>query len=416
MDKRTWRSFKGKGALVMKILLNLVPLTFLILQVLVIGGCDGGSEVNATAKAVSPEVAVVSVQPDAVALTTELPGRTVAYRVAEIRPQVNGLILKRMFTEGSNVKAGQVLYQIDPAPFQAALDNAKAALEKAEAQLLSVRSRAERYRKLVANNAVSRQDYDDAVAAEKQVLAEIEYCRATIETARINLGYTRVTAPISGRIGKSKVTEGAIVTAYQPVALATIQQLDPIYVDVSQSTSELLQLRGGPQNVTGGDGQKEVKLVLEEGFPYPLKGTLQFRDVTVDATTGSVILRLVFPNPENILLPGMFVRAVVKEGMCSQAVLLSQQAVSRDAKGNPFALTVDSENKVQRRMLVVDRAIGNTWLVTSGLDSGDRVIVEGMQKVRPGAEVRVVSLETVEGGTRNSGPTERADTPSTTRN
>jgi membrane fusion protein, multidrug efflux system len=416
MDRRTWSFFKKKGALVMKILLNLVPLTFLILQALVIGGCDGGSEVNATAKEVSPEVAVVTVEPEAVALTTELPGRTVAYRVAEIRPQVNGLILKRMFTEGSNVKAGQVLYQIDPAPFQAALDNAKAALNKAEAQLLSVRSRAERYRKLVAHNAVSRQDYDDAVAAERQVLAEIEYCRATIETALINLGYTRVTAPISGRIGKSNVTEGAIVTAYQPLALATIQQLDPIYVDVSQSTSELLRLRGGPQNGTGGDGQKEVELVLEDGFLYPLKGTLQFRDVTVDTTTGSVTLRLVFPNRENILLPGMFVRAVVREGMCAQAVLLSQQAVSRDAKGNAFALTVDSENKVQRRMLVVDRAIGNTWLVTSGLDSGDRVIVEGMQKVRPGAEVRVVPLETVEGGTRNSGSSERVDTPSTTRN
>jgi membrane fusion protein (multidrug efflux system) len=361
-------------------------------------------------------VAVVTVQPEAVALTTELPGRTVAYRVAEIRPQVNGLILKRMFTEGSSVKAGQVLYQIDPAPFHAALDNAKAALNKAEAKLLSVRSRAERYRKLVAHNAVSRQDYDDAVAAEKQVVAEIEYCRATIETARINLGYTRVTAPISGRIGRSNVTEGAIVTAYQPLALATIQQLDPIYVDVSQSTSELLRLRGGPQNGTGGDGQKEVELVLEDGFLYPLKGTLQFRDVTVDATTGSVTLRLVFPNPENILLPGMFVRAVVKEGMRSQAVLLSQQAVSRDAKGNAFALTVDSKNKVQRRMLVVDRAIGNTWLVTSGLDSGDRVIVEGMQKVRPGAAVRVVSLDSVEGGGRKSGSDERAGTPSITRN
>jgi membrane fusion protein (multidrug efflux system) len=248
------------------------------------------------------------------------------------------------------------------------------------------------------------------------VLAEIEYCRATIETARINLGYTRVTAPISGRIGRSNVTEGAIVTAYQPLALATIQQLDPIYVDVSQSTSELLRLRGGPQNGTGGDGQKEVELVLEDGFLYPLKGTLQFRDVTVDATTGSVTLRLVFPNPENILLPGMFVRAVVKEGMRSQAVLLSQQAVSRDAKGNAFALTVDSKNKVQRQMLVVDRAIGNTWLVTSGLDSGDRVIVEGMQKVRPGAAVRVVSLDSVEGGGRKSGSDERAGTPSITRN
>jgi membrane fusion protein (multidrug efflux system) len=415
MDKRGWKFFKGKGALIMKYLLNLVISVFFLAQALAIGGCDGGSEVNATAKEVAPEVAVVPVRTEAVGLTTELPGRTVAYRVAEIRPQVNGLILKRMFTEGSNVKAGQVLYQIDPAPFQARLDNAKAALEKAEAQLLSVRSRAERYRKLIAHNAVSRQDYDDAVAAEKQVLAEIYYCKATIETARINLGYTRVVAPISGRIGKSNVTEGAIVTAYQPVALATIQQLDPVYVDVSQSTSELLRLRGVSKNGAGGDGEKDVELVLEGGVRYPLKGTLKFRDVTVDATTGSVTLRLVFPNPENILLPGMFVRAVVKEGVCENAVRLPQQAVSRDTKGNPFALIVDSENSVQRRMLVVDRAIGNTWLVTSGLESGDRVIVEGMLKVRPGAAVRVVSLESVQGGVK-PGPAERGDTPSTTKN
>ena len=231
-----------------------------------------------------------------------------------------------------------MLYQIDPAPFQAALDNAKAALGKSEANLPSIRLRAERYKELLAEKAVSQQDYDDAAAALKQAEADIEYWKAAVETARINLGYTRVTAPISGRIGKSNVTDGALVTAYQPVALATIQQLDPIYVDVPQSTTELLRLKrrleDGRLNQNG-TNQKKVKLILEDGTAYPLEGTLQFRDVTVDPTTGSVILRIVFPNPEGVLLPGMFVRAVVKEGVNEQAILIPQQAVSRDPKGNP---------------------------------------------------------------------------------
>ena len=231
-----------------------------------------------------------------------------------------------------------MLYQIDPAPFQAALDNAKAALGRAEANLPAIRSRAERYKELLADKAVSQQDYDDAAAALKQAEADIQYWKATVETARINLGYTRVTAPISGRIGRSNVTEGALVTAYQPVALATIQQLDPIYVDVPQSTAELLRLKrrleDGRLNQDG-TNQNKVQLILEDGTAYPLEGTLQFRDVTVDPTTGSVILRIVFPNPEGVLLPGMFVRAVVEEGVNEQAILVPQQAVSRDPKGNP---------------------------------------------------------------------------------
>ncbi len=344
----------------------------------------------------APEVTAVTVQPQQVVLTTELPGRTSAYLVAEIRPQVNGIIQKRLFTEGSDVNTGQVLYQIDPAPFQAALDNAKAALNRSEAILPSIRIRTERYKELLTDKAVSQQDYDDAASTLNQAQADIQFWKAMVETAQINLGYTRVTAPISGRIGKSNVTDGALVTAYQPITLATIQQLDPIYVDVPQSTTELLRLNrrmeGGHFNQNG-TNQKQVKLLMEDGTVYPLEGTLQFRDVTVDPTTGSVTLRIVFPNPEGVLLPGMFVRVVVQEGVQEQAILIPQQAVSRDAKGNPIALIVDAESKVQPRMLTLDRAIGDQWLVLSGLAPGDRVIVEGIQKVRPGVIVNVAPVD-----------------------
>ncbi|MEW6441648.1 MAG: efflux RND transporter periplasmic adaptor subunit [bacterium] len=342
------------------------------------------------------EVAAVTVQPQPVVLTTELPGRTSPYRVAEIRPQVNGLIQKRLFEEGSDVQAGQVLYQIDPAPFQAALNNAGAALSRAQANLPATRLRLERYRDLLIDKAVSQQDYDDVAAALRQAEADVAYWKAMVETASINLGYTRVTSPISGRIGRSTVTDGALVTAHQPLPMAAVQQLDPMYVDVAQSTAELLRLKrrmeAGRLNQNG-TGQRKVRLVLEEGTEYALEGTLQFRDVTVDPTTGSVILRAVFPNPDGVLLPGMFVRAVVKEGTHEQAILVPQQAVARDPKGNPIALIVDAEEKVQQRMLTLDRAIGDRWLVLSGLAPGDRVIAEGMQKVRPGASVKTVPFD-----------------------
>ncbi len=343
-----------------------------------------------------PEVAVVTVRPEQVVLTTELPGRTSAYRVSEIRPQVGGLIQKRLFQEGSNVTAAQVLYQIDPASYQSALNNAKAALSRAEANLPAIRLRVERYKDLVSVKAVSQQDYDDTAAALKQAEADVEYWKAALETASINLGYTRITAPISGRIGRSNVTDGALVTAHQPLSLATVQQLDPMYVDVPQSTADLLRLRGRLKDGRidqNGTNQKKVRLLLEDGTPYSREGTLQFQDVTVDPTTGSVILRAVFPNPQGILLPGMFVRAVVQEGVNRQAILVPQQSVSRDPKGNPAALTVDAGGKVQQRMLVLDRAIGDKWLVSSGFASGDRVIAEGIQKVRPGASVKVVPFE-----------------------
>ena len=378
----------------------------------------------------------MTVKPEQVVLTSELPGRTCAYRVAEIRPQVSGLILKRLFTEGSDVKAGQVLYQIDPAPFQAVFDNAtaslaaaKAAADRARAALAASdaaisRHQAtlklatvnyQRYENLLKTSAASAMERDQAAtevewakaalrAAEAQVESDqkaiaaadatIKQAEAALETARINLGYTKITAPISGRIGRSNVTEGAIAKDYQSDALATIQQLDPIYVDVPQSTVELNRLK---RSLASGhlknNGTDRVKIALEDGTAYPLEGTLEFRDVTVDPTTGSVILRIVVPNPEGVLLPGMFVRAMIDEGVNEKAILVPQQAVSRDPKGNPVALIVDAEGKAQQRGLSTDRAVGDKWLVSSGLSEGDRVIIEGMQQVRPGATVQAVPFE-----------------------
>lgn len=341
----------------------------------------------------TPEVATVTVTKQSVTLTTELPGRTAPYRIAEIRPQVNGLIQKRRFTEGSDVQEGQALYQIDPAPFQAALDNAKAALGRAEANLPAIRSRVDRYRQALAEKAVSQQDFDDAEATLNQTEADIQYYRAMVETARINLNYARVVSPIAGRIGASSVTDGAIVTAYQSVALATIQQLDPIYVDVTQSSTELLRLQhrlqSGQLSQDGKNGN-EVELLLGDGTKYPLRGKLQFRGVSVEPSTASVVLRMVFPNPDGVLLPGMFVRAVVTEGVNEKAILIPQQTVSRDPKGNPYALVVDAEGKVEQRKLLLDRAIGDQWLVRSGLAPGDHLIAEGMQKVRVGIAVKEV--------------------------
>lgn len=375
--------------------LTVFPMKLMVIMIALAGsfflaGCDQQKQ---AAPPPVPEVVVITIQPQRVELTTELPGRTAAYLVAEIRPQVSGLIQKRLFKEGSDVKAGQVLYQIDPAPFQAALDNARAALGKAEANRPAIQLRMQRYKELLADKAVSQQDYDDAAAALKQAEAEIELWKAAVETARINLGYTKVTAPISGRIGRSSVTDGALVTAHQPTALATIQQLDPIYADVPQSTTDLLRLRRRMEDGRldqNGRNQQKVKLILEDNNLYSLEGALQFRDVTVDPTTGSVILRIVFPNPEGVLLPGMFVRAVVREGANEQAILIPQQTVARDPKGNPSVLIVDAEGKVQQRPLSLDRAIGDQWLVASGLTAGERVVVEGMQKARPGSSVKVV--------------------------
>ena len=369
-------------------------LSVLALSLLTLAGC--GQESQGTPQPRLPEVAYITIAPQKLLMTKELSGRTSAYRVAEIRPRVNGLILRRLFTEGGDVAEGQVLYQIDPAPFEADLANAEAALAAARAKLPSIQAKAQRYGKLLTNDALSRQDYDDAAAAHDQLKATITALQAKVATARINLGYTKVTAPISGRIGKSSVTDGALVSAYQTVALATIQQLDPIYVDVTQSSAELLRLRERREKgLLNPDqaNQDKVNLIMENGKPYALEGTFQFSDVTVDPSTGSVTLRMIFPNPRGEILPGMFVRAVIKEGVDDDAILVSQQGVSRDTKGNPYALVVNAENKVEMRQLTLDRAVGNQWIVVSGLAPGDRVIVEGLQMLRPGTEVRATPVD-----------------------
>lgn len=361
---------------------------------LLLGGCDSGHGQQA-AQAPVPEVATVTIEARQIELTTELSGRTCAHLVAEIRPQVNGIIQKRLFNEGSDVKAGELLYQIDPAPFQVAYDSAKASLGKAQANLPAVRSRAERYKELLVDKADSRQDYDDAEAAVGQSQAEIEYWKTAVEGARINLSYTRVAAPIAGRIGRSSVTDGALVTAYQQMPLATIQQLDPIYVDVTQSSADLLRLKRNLEAgrlTTDREKARNVPILLEDGTPYPQEGLLQFREVTVDPATGSFTLRIVVPNPNHLLLPGMFVRAVVREGVAEQALMVPQQGVSRNPKGQPIALIVDDVGKVQQRVLGLNRAIGDQWLVSSGISAGDRVIVEGMLNIRQGAAVKAVSF------------------------
>jgi membrane fusion protein (multidrug efflux system) len=348
-------------------------------------------------------VAVVVVKAEPVAINTELPGRASAYLVADVRPQVSGIIQKRLFTEGTDVKAGEVLYQIDPASYEAAYAAAKAALARAEANIMSIRNRVERYKELVTINAVSQQDLDDASAVLKQAEADIESGKAAVEAARINLAYTKITAPISGRTGRSNVTVGALVTANQPTSLTVIQQLDPIYVDATQSSANLLKLQRNMAagRIKGmGPDQARVKLLLEDGTPYPSEGSLKFSDVTVDPSTGSYILRMVFPNPKQTLLPGMYVRPVIQEGIVDRAVLVPQQGVSRDPRGNSIALVVDNSGKVEQRSITIDRAIGDKWLVASGLAPGDRVIVEGSQRVRPGASVKAVPFD--EG--RKAGP------------
>jgi len=362
---------------------------------LLLSGCGKTQPAGATLPPPPPEVGVVVIQPQRVALTTELAGRTAAYLVAEVRPQVNGIVQKRLFTEGSDVKAGQVLYQIDPATYRATHASARAALSKAEAVLVSARLKSERYRELVKINAVSQQDHDDAHAALKQAEADVESAKAALESARINLAYTKVTAPISGRIGRSLITTGALMTANQATSLATIQQLSPVYVDITQSSADLLRLKralASGELKGGGQGQARVKLLLEDGTSYPQEGVLKFSDVTVDQSTGSVTLRSVFPNPKQLLLPGMYVRAIIEEGISEQAILAPQRGVSRNPAGNATALVVGADGKVESRILKISRTIGDSWLVNEGLKTGDRLIVEGTQKAKVGSNVKVVAF------------------------
>ena len=335
-----------------------------------------------------PQVSTVLVQPQDVVLTTDLPGRTSALLVADVRPQVTGILQARRFVEGSTVKAGDVLYQIDPATYRAALESAEAALAKAEANQYTTRLRAERYEELIAIKAVSQQDADDARAALLQANADVASARAALTTTRIDLDYTRVISPITGRIGKSAVTPGALVTANQTNALATVQQLDPMYVDVTQSSSDVLKLKRAIADGKVAGGTAKVKLLFEDGTAYPLAGELQFSDVSVDPNTGAVTLRAVFPNPNGELLPGLYVRAVIEEATIQQALLVPQQAVTRDATGKPLAYVVGEDGKLQQRELQTERAIADQWLVTSGLQPGEALVVSGQQKAQPGALVR----------------------------
>jgi membrane fusion protein (multidrug efflux system) len=343
-------------------------------------------------------VGVITLEPQAVTLTTELPGRTSPYEIADVRPQVGGIIKARLFEEGSIVQAGQVLYQIEPAPFQAAYDQATAQLANAAANLVTTRLKAQRFADLVKIHAVSSQDADDAEAAFKQAEATVQQDRAAADAARINLSFTRVTAPITGRIGISTVTKGALVTASQTTALDTIQRLDPIYVDLTQSVAQVVALRRqiAQGSVSGAPASAEAHIKLDDGSTYPLAGRLQVTDITVDQTTDAVTLRAVFPNPSALLLPGMFVRATIVEGTTPAALLVPEQGVGHDQKGQPTALVVGADGVVQQRQLQIAQTVGNKWLVTAGLAAGDRVVVEGTQSANPGDHVRVVPADNVQ--------------------
>ena len=341
---------------------------------------------------------MVSVQRGAVPVTIELPGRTNAYRVAQVRARVDGIVLERDFAEGSDVKARQRLYKIDPAPYQAALDSAQAALQKAQANLVAMDAQAERYKKLVEANFMSRQGYDNAVAAQGQAAADVAAARASIRTATINLGYTDVAAPITGRVGASVVTEGAYVQSSTATLMTTIQQIDPIYIDLNESSVQGLKLRrdiaGGKIRVTG-PNQATVAVTLEDGTEYPIAGALQFTDITVDPSTGSVTVRAIVRNPNHVLLPGMFVRARVNAGVDDNALLVPQAGVTHNAQGQPTALVVGADSKVSVRAIEAARTFGTNWVVDGGLNEGEKVIVSGVQKVRPGMLVHAVDVQAV---------------------
>ncbi|EEQ02949.1 efflux transporter periplasmic adaptor subunit [Yersinia rohdei] len=357
---------------------------------LVLIGCNDKDAAQAHAQQ-APEVGIVTLKAAPLNITTELPGRTSAFRVAEVRPQVSGIILKRNYVEGSDVKAGTSLYQIDPATYKAAYDSAKGDLAKAQAAAEIAHLTVNRYKPLLGTNYISKQEYDQAVSNSMQANAAVVAAKAAVESARINLAYTQVTSPITGRTGKSSVTEGALVTSGQATALTTVQQLDPMYVDVTQSSDEFLRLKKELADGTlkQENGKAKVRLLLENGAEYSETGTLEFSGVTVDETTGSITIRAIFPNPNEALLPGMFVRARLDEGVRPDALLVPQQGVTRNPRGEATAMVVGADDKVELRTLVANQAIGNKWLVTEGLKAGDRLIVSGLQKIKPGVQVKV---------------------------
>ena len=357
-------------------------------------GCKQSENEPKAKVEIVPEVGVVTIKLQAQSIVTELPGRTVARMIAEIRPQVGGIIQKRAFVEGANVKAGDLLYQIDPAVYRAAFDSAQANVRKSEANLASLKSKAERYAELVKINAVSKQDNDDINALFKQGEADLLLTQAALQTARINLNFTKIVAPISGRVDVSAVTPGALVTANQDVVLTRIQQLDPIFVDITQSSNELLRLK---REMASGDLKKAtseapIKVILEDGSVYSHEGILKFSGVTVNPTSGAVTLRAIVPNNEGLLLPGMYVRARIREAVNENAIVVPQQSVSRNAQGEATVLVVNAESKVEVRVIAADKSIGNQWLVTEGLVAGEQVIVDGMQKAKVGDKVKAIEM------------------------
>jgi membrane fusion protein (multidrug efflux system) len=382
-----------------------------LLPVLLVG-CGKKNAAQAPPPQGAPEVSVVTIETQHASLTTEVPGRVAASQVAEVRPQVGGIIQNRLFVEGTDVKAGEALYQIDPASYQAMFDGAKAALARAEANVIPLKLKADRYKGLVSSEAVSQQDYDDAAAALKLAQAELESAKAALDTAKINLAYTKVTAPISGRIGRSSVTNGALVTASQAAPLATIQQLDPVYVDVTQSSTEMLRLRQALESgqLRSTDHQASVKLTLDDNSAYPESGVLKFSEAFVEPNTGSVTLRTLFPNPKLTLLPGMFVRAFLQEGEKEDAILVPQRCVTRNPAGNPVVTVIGAEDKAEPRVIQTNRTVGDNWLVTDGLHPGDRVVVEGLLKARPGTVVKAVPFVTKQAEAAASAPPQSSAT------
>lgn len=366
--------------------LLLIPLFF---SSVIITACDNKPAVKTT---MEPEVGVVTLAPSSVNIKSELPGRALAFEIAEIRPQVGGIIIKRNFVEGDKVSKGESLYQIDPAPLQARLDSAKGALAKAQATANNVRLTLNRQSALIQSNYVSRQDYDTTRSQLNEAQANVAVAKADLEQATINLRYANVTSPIDGISGKSSVTVGALVTANQENSLVTVQRLDPIYVDLTQSVQDFLRLKEEKANgkIAQQQGKIPVELMLENGKPYRHTGTLEFSDPAVDETTGSVTLRAIFPNPEGEILPGMYVTALLDEGSQQNVLMVPQQGITHNEQGKATALILDQENVVQLREINAVKAVGNQWLVTAGLRPGDRVIVSGLQRIRPGIKARVL--------------------------
>jgi membrane fusion protein (multidrug efflux system) len=353
-----------------------------------------------------PEVAVITIAPKSLTITTELPGRLEASRIAQVRARAGGIVLKRVFREGSDVKAGDVLFRIDPAPFQAAFESAQASLARAEANLAQANLKVQRYKPLVETNAISKQEYDDALTAQKQAAADVATAKAARQTASLNLGYATVTAPISGRVGRAQVTEGALVGVGEATPLTTVQQVNPIYVNLTQSSTEVLRLNramASGQLTSVGKDQAKVTLLTEDGSVYPHAGKLMFSDLTVDESSGAITLRAEFPNPERFLLPGMYVRAQLGQAVNKQAITVPQQAVIRNPDG-ASVMVVNADGKVAAQPVKADAAQGDNWIVSEGLKAGDRVIVEGLQKVKPGAPVKAVQWKEPAAGGAPNGP------------